>query len=156
MVIMLGIFLLVTFVFLSIGLSSPHPEKIKQLYKYTMLGLGVVFILVLLRIGLPQLAALLGAIMTMAAYANRLLQFGMTMKAFRTFFAAKKTNAPVPMTRTQALEVLGLSEGATSEQIETAYKTLMKKNHPDAGGTDYFARQLNQAREILMKDMELV
>ena len=56
------------------------------------------------------------------------------------------------MTRAEALEILGLEEGADSAQIEAAYKTLIVKNHPDQGGSDWLAARLNEARDFLLKD----
>ena len=38
------------------------------------------------------------------------------------------------MTRSQALEILGLQSGATNEEIRTAHRSLLKANHPDRGG----------------------
>ncbi len=54
------------------------------------------------------------------------------------------------MTRTEALEILGLGEGADREQIMQRYKTLMKSNHPDRGGSSYLAARINQARDTLL------
>lgn len=56
-----------------------------------------------------------------------------------------------PMTRTEALEVLGLEDGATTEEIKTAYKALIKKIHPDQKGSEWLAAKINQARDILIK-----
>ncbi|MGD9480537.1 J domain-containing protein [Shinella sp. G-2] len=36
----------------------------------------------------------------------------------------------------KAFDTLGLSANATTEDIKTAYKTLVKKHHPDANGGD--------------------
>lgn len=57
-----------------------------------------------------------------------------------------------PMSRAEALEVLGLDDGADEATIEEAYKTLIKKNHPDQGGTDWIAARLNEARATLLKE----
>jgi hypothetical protein len=54
------------------------------------------------------------------------------------------------MTRSQALAILGLKEGATREQIHAAYVHLMKGVHPDTGGSNELARLLNEAREALL------
>lgn len=54
------------------------------------------------------------------------------------------------MNRAEALEVLGLGEGASPEEILKAYRNLMRKVHPDTGGSTYLAAKLNQARQVLL------
>lgn len=56
-----------------------------------------------------------------------------------------------PMSRAEALEVLGLAEGATSEEIRAAHRRLMRAAHPDQGGSDWLAARINQARDILLE-----
>ena len=58
---------------------------------------------------------------------------------------------PGPLTRNEALEVLGLTEASTPEDIEDAYKRLMMKVHPDLQGSDWMAAKLNEARDLLLK-----
>jgi hypothetical protein len=53
------------------------------------------------------------------------------------------------MSRAEALSVLGLEEGASKEAVITAYRNLMKRVHPDAGGSGYLAAKLNQAKDVL-------
>jgi type IV secretion system protein VirD4 len=54
------------------------------------------------------------------------------------------------MTRAEALKVFDLPEDADEATIRAAYKRLMSKVHPDVGGTNHFAKQLNEAREVLL------
>jgi DnaJ-class molecular chaperone len=55
------------------------------------------------------------------------------------------------MSRGEALEVLGLPEGASRDEILGSYKALMRKVHPDApGGSTYLATKLNQAKDALL------
>ena len=53
------------------------------------------------------------------------------------------------MTREDALRVLGLREGATREAIAQAHRSLIKKVHPDQGGSDLLAQQVNEAKQVL-------
>ena len=57
---------------------------------------------------------------------------------------------PGSMSRKEALAVLGLEEGANRDEILQAYKRMMQKVHPDQGGSDYLAAQLNRAKEVLL------
>lgn len=52
----------------------------------------------------------------------------------------------------EALSILGLKEGASVEEIEKAYKSLMKDHHPDQHGSEWIAKKLNAARDILLKN----
>ncbi len=55
------------------------------------------------------------------------------------------------MSRREALEVLGLAEGASATDIIRAHRTLMKKFHPDHGGSTTLAARVNQAKDVLMQ-----
>ncbi len=56
------------------------------------------------------------------------------------------------MTRGEALEALGLAEGASRDDIVTAHRRLIQKLHPDRGGSTYLAALLNRAKDTLIKD----
>ncbi len=55
-----------------------------------------------------------------------------------------------PMSSKEAHDVLGLEQGATTADINSAYKRLMSQCHPDKGGTDWMAAQLNEAKRTLL------
>jgi hypothetical protein len=55
------------------------------------------------------------------------------------------------MSRKEALEVLELVEGASAADIIRAHRALMKKFHPDHGGSTALAARVNQAKDVLMQ-----
>ncbi len=54
------------------------------------------------------------------------------------------------MSREEALEVMGLEETATRDEINAAYRKLMAQCHPDKGGSDWMASKLSDARKVLL------
>ncbi len=49
----------------------------------------------------------------------------------------------------EALEVLGLSSGATAGEVRRRYRTLVLRHHPDRGGDPETFRQVVEAMEVL-------
>lgn len=54
------------------------------------------------------------------------------------------------MSKAEARSILGVSDKATREDIQTAWKRLMARTHPDQGGSEGLAARVNAARDRLL------
>lgn len=87
------------------------------------------------------------------AYLDRLhphWRAGADDSASRTSTQQGLGNGEMAMTEAMALEILGLQQGASREEVVQAHRRLMQKMHPDRGGSDYLAKKINVARDYLL------
>ena len=127
-----------------------------------LLRAGVVAIL-LLAIGLglsglwPVAMSLLGGLVVYGRPLMRAFGIWQMIKRFRPKIkdssdgGRSSSNASL-MDKPQARQILEVGDNASHEEILSAHKRLMAKNHPDKGGSTYIASQINQAKDILLKD----
>lgn len=133
--------------------------------------LGAVLLgLVLFRFGMHWLAVVGGVLLAATRTLLPLLRFLPLLRGFRPGAAGPEApgsrrsdraggngrangpegRKPARMSRQEALQVLGLDGNATDDDVRREYRRLMKKLHPDLGGSGYLAAKINEAKDVLL------
>ena len=77
------------------------------------------------------------------------LGLGLAVSTRRTGVMPPRKGAA--MSEAEARSILGVGASASAEDVQAAYSRLMRLAHPDKGGTDGLAAQLNAARDRLTR-----
>jgi DnaJ family protein C protein 19 len=142
--------------------TTRGPAKKRVIHPYWLLG-ALVLGVVLLRFGVNWIVVaggmLLAALRSLAPVLRflPLLQGLLGGRSADEADASRRPPGPSPgngspprrMTRQEALQVFGLDESATREDVQREYRRLMRKVHPDLGGSGYLAAKLNEAKDVL-------
>jgi hypothetical protein len=150
--------LLALAVYWTVGALSLRARKL--LLRIVLVVAITVVLVLLVRSGQPWIAAAGAFIFTALRWVGPLLlrllpYFLPSLRRKRTAensepHAGAEAPPSAQMTRAEALEILGLVEGASDEDVREAYSALIKKVHPDQGGTAYLATRVNLARDLLL------
>ncbi len=68
----------------------------------------------------------------------------------KNFSQDQTNNSFYQMSKKDALQILGLNESTTNDEIVKAHKRLVQRLHPDRGGSDYLAAKINAAKDRLL------
>jgi len=138
--------------------SQPPLARRKLIARYALYVLALALIGLALSGRLHWLGAVIAALLP---FLQRLLQLALKAWPLLRFWKRKhpssskqhQESAQAPtgqISREQACAILGLSSNPSAKQITDAHRKLMQKLHPDRGGSDYLAAQINQAKDTLL------
>ena len=138
--------------------TAPAEERKKTIFWTMLSAFGAILVLLALT---GHLSLITAAIAGLFALAPRVIQYAKYLPFIQQKFQqaqAGQHQNDQQSTRTrrqsiskqQAYEILGLKPGCSRDDINRAHKRMMQKMHPDRGGSDYLAAQINQAKDILL------
>lgn len=101
---------------------------------------------------------LMGLLAGLLAVAGRVAQLSQYAPMFKKMMGeeAEQSHAGAAgasqhdMSKQAAADVLGVDVNAKPDDIRMAHKRLMQKMHPDRGGSDALAKQINLAKDVLL------
>ena len=132
---------------------ADRQRRNKSLIRIALWGTAALIVILAITKG-SVLMAMFGAALP---WLNRLIVVKRLWDGFGRGRAGGSHTRPPPgpsvsMDVAEALEILGLEPGASEEEIIDAHRRLMQKIHPDRGGSDYLAGQINLAKDTLLKE----
>jgi hypothetical protein len=139
--------------------KQPPERRPRLLLKYGLYALAIILIGLVVTGKLHWVAAGIAALLPIV---QKLFFAAMRLLPVLRFWRQKtQSDKKQPtastssvMTYEQAKEIFGFDEVSSMEQITKRHKELMQKNHPDRGGSDYLAAQINQAKDILVEQFK--
>jgi DnaJ-domain-containing protein 1 len=105
---------------------------------------------------LPQLAAMIPSfdaesVALLESYLDRRFPAWRENAERNSAGGQRRATSSGKMTDEEAYQILGLQPGASRDEIGRAHRTLMKKLHPDQGGSTYLAARVNEAKDTLLR-----
>jgi hypothetical protein len=139
-------------------ITKTSGEERKKLVMWSIIG-GVLAVLAMLAVT-GHLNVITAAIAGLIALLPRAMQLVKYLPFISRLYQQNKpgqqqAQTPPPrgkqaMSVEEAMEVLGLKPGYNDEDVVQAHRRMMQKVHPDRGGSDYLAAQINKAKDTLL------
>lgn len=137
----------------------PPDQQRKNLWRVAVVIFLGILVLLVVTGRMHWVGAVIGALLPFLRGAFGILMHLVPYWLKRKQSATTASPQNPPTTLAEAIEVLGLkgdiNKGEiTSEMVNDAHRHLIQKLHPDRGGNDYLAAKINQARDLLLAEIQ--
>ena len=130
----------------------------RSLVSIMLYGVAAALLILVITGRIPWLFALFSAA---TPWINRALsvkfmwdRFNRSQNSGNSGYSQKETGPPglsnTNMTAEEAYKILNLEPGASEQEIIDAHRKLILKIHPDKGGSEFLAAQINNAKDTLL------
>ena len=151
---------LIAFIILSIIMvrhirQQPAEKRLPLTLRYGLYALVTIIIILVVTGRMHWIAAAIAATLP---FIKGLIALGIRFFPFLSKWRKKQTEDQTSQTHTasknmdqdQALKVFGFEVLPSEDAITKRHRELIQKNHPDRGGSDYLAAQINEAKDVLL------
>ena len=156
---------------LTIYISRQPPQRKRMLIRRVALSFVIIVVVILTLMGrLPWMSALIAFLIPIVTYLGKvtirffplLLPWLQRRTASSGHTSQDETYTKSrahrrstrfsrgPMSKQEARQILGINDQADEHEIMLAHRKLIQRVHPDQGGNDYLASQINQAKDTLL------
>ena len=152
MIFFLGIIFLVSIIFFVDWLSAKNKKELNKKINLIIIFLSILIGIILLIGGLYLYSPLFFSIA--AWFLRKKIIFDVLLNIFRKKQKSNQNDHNQKMSLNESYKLLGIDENASKEVIIKSHKELIRKLHPDKGGSSYLSAKVNEARDIILADKE--
>ena len=152
MIFFLGIIFLVSILFFVDWLSAKNKKELNKKINLIIIFLSIFIGIILLIGGLYLYSPLFFSIA--AWFLRKKIIFDVLLNIFRKKQKSNQNDYNQKMSLNESYKLLGIDENASKEVIIKSHKELIRKLHPDKGGSSYLSAKVNEARDIILADKE--
>jgi hypothetical protein len=147
---LLGFLVLIAVLLLSRWVAAANPARLVKTVRWLLVIAVVAALTAIVWAGRYALAAYIVPFLIPALIRGGMAGLGRRSQGGGNNAGGRARPSSSAMSREDAYAVLGLAPGASDTAIREAHRRLMAKVHPDRGGSDFLAAQINQARDLLL------
>ena len=150
MIFFLGIIFLVLMIFFFDWITNSNKNKFNKKIQFFIVIISSIIGLTLLIAGLYKYSTLFLSVA--AWFLRKKFIFDIILNFFRKKNLNDSKKFQETLSLSESYDLWGVDEKTSTEDIIKSHKELIRKLHPDKGGSSYLSAKINQARDNILED----